>query len=157
MAGIGQQSVRVTPLQMAQVAATVANDGNQMQPYLVKRTLDDKLSVISTTSPKVARSPISSTVAGQLKTMMIQVVASGTGTSAQVDGMDVAGKTGTAETGSDGGPVTWFIGYAGPSGQAPTIAIAAYSMAAIRPLTRVLAVVKLPLSQPLSLRQRSND
>lgn len=124
MAGIGQQSVRVTPLQMAQVAATVANDGNQMQPYLVKRTLDDKLSVISTTSPKVARSPISSTVAGQLKTMMIQVVASGTGTSAQVDGMDVAGKTGTAETGSDGGPVTWFIGYAGPSGQAPTIAIA---------------------------------
>ena len=67
MAGIGQQSVRVTPLQMAQVAATVANDGNQMQPYLVKRTLDDKLSVISTTSPKVARSPISSTVAGQLK------------------------------------------------------------------------------------------
>ncbi|WP_017177828.1 peptidoglycan D,D-transpeptidase FtsI family protein [Actinomyces timonensis] len=125
MAGIGQQSVRVTPLQMAQVAATVANDGKQMKPYLVARTLDADLSVVSTTSPEVARTPIDAKTAETLTGLMQEAVSSGTGTTAQVAGVQVAGKTGTAETGSDeGGPVTWFVGFAGTDINKPSIALA---------------------------------
>lgn len=126
MAGIGQASVRVTPLMMAQVAATVANDGTQMAPYLVSQTLDSDLSVVDTTKPKVARTPISTETAQSLTTLMQGAVAEGgTGDSAQVPGVAVAGKTGTAETGQDtGGPVTWFIGFAGTDIEKPSIALA---------------------------------
>ncbi|MCL3777354.1 MULTISPECIES: penicillin-binding protein 2 [unclassified Actinomyces] len=125
MAGIGQASVRATPLMMALVAATVANGGEQMTPYLVARTLDSDLNIVSTTTPSVARTPVSSQTAAALASLMTQAVAEGTGASAQVPGVSVAGKTGTAETGSDvGGPVTWFIGFAGTDPQHPSIALA---------------------------------
>lgn len=124
MAGIGQASVRATPLQMALVAATVANGGEQMRPYLVSQTLDADLNVISTTSPRVLRTPISSEVAGQLSQLMQAAVTEGSGSSAQVSGLQVAGKTGTAETGQPGGPVTWFIGFAGTDINNPDIALA---------------------------------
>ena len=125
MAGIGQASVRTTPLMMALVAATVANGGEQMAPYLVARTLDADLNVVSTTTPRVARTPVSSQTAAALASLMAQAVTEGTGTEAQVEGVSVAGKTGTAETGSDvGGPVTWFVGFAGTDPQHPTIALA---------------------------------
>lgn len=125
MAGIGQASVRVTPLQMAMVAATVANGGEQMMPYLVARTLDQDLNVVTTTSPTVLRTPISSETASTLSSLMQKAVSEGTGTSAQVAGVTVAGKTGTAETGSStGGPVTWFVGFAGTDIAHPTIALA---------------------------------
>ena len=125
MAGIGQQSVRVTPLMMAMVAATVANDGEQMAPYIISQTLDADLQVVSTTKPTVARTPIDSQTAATLTGLMQQAVSSGTGTSAQVAGVSVAGKTGTAQTGSDdGGPITWFIGFAGTDINNPTIAVA---------------------------------
>jgi len=125
MAGIGQASVRATPLMMAQVAETIANNGKQMKPYLVSRTLDSDLKVVSKTSPKEARTPISSETADTLSSLMQQAVSEGTGTSAQVAGVSVAGKTGTAETGSDeGGPVTWFVGFAGTDLKKPSIALA---------------------------------
>ena len=125
MAGIGQQSVRVTPLMMAMVAATVANDGEQMAPYIISQTLDADLQVVSTTKPTVARTPIDSQTAATLTGLMQQAVSSGTGTSAQVAGVSVAGKTGTAQTGSDdGGPITWFIGFAGTDINNPTVAVA---------------------------------
>ena len=125
MAGIGQQSVRTTPLMMAMVAATVANDGEQMAPYIISQTLDADLQVVSTTKPTVARTPIDSQTAATLTGLMQQAVSSGTGTSAQVAGVSVAGKTGTAQTGSDdGGPITWFIGFAGTDINNPTIAVA---------------------------------
>ncbi|VEG28730.1 peptidoglycan D,D-transpeptidase FtsI family protein [Actinomyces howellii] len=125
MAGIGQASVRATPLMMAMVAATIANDGDQMQPYLVAQTLDSDLNVVATTSPSVLRTPVDSSTAQTLSQLMQQAVSEGTGTTAQVAGVTVAGKTGTSETGSDeGGPVTWFIGFAGTDISKPSIALA---------------------------------
>ena len=124
MAGIGQASVQATPLMMAMVAATVANDGEQMTPYLVSRTLDPDLNEVSTTSKKVARTPIDSATAKSLSSLMQTAVAEGTGTSAQVAGVQVAGKTGTAETGTDSGPTTWFVGFAGTDINKPQIALA---------------------------------
>lgn len=125
MAGIGQASVRVTPLQMAMVAATVANQGRQMRPYLIAQTLDPDLNVVSTTTPTLLRTPVSKEVAGELTSLMQQVVTEGTGTKAQVAGLQVAGKTGTAETGQDtGGPTCWFIGFAGKDLDDPQIAVA---------------------------------
>ena len=124
MAGIGQASVQATPLMMATVAATVANDGEQMTPYLVSRTLDPDLNEVSTTSKKVARTPIDSATAKSLSSLMQTAVAEGTGTSAKVAGVQVAGKTGTAETGTDSGPTTWFVGFAGTDINKPQIALA---------------------------------
>ena len=124
MAGIGQASVQATPLMMAMVAATVANKGEQMTPYLVSRTLDPDLNEVSSTSTKVARTPIDSATASSLSSLMQTAVAEGTGTSAQVSGVQVAGKTGTAETGTDSGPTTWFVGFAGTDIDKPEIALA---------------------------------
>ena len=124
MAGIGQASVQATPLMMAMVAATVANKGEQMTPYLVSRTLDPDLNEVSATSTKVARTPIDSTTASSLTSLMQEAVANGTGTSAQVAGVQVAGKTGTAETGTGSGPTTWFVGFAGTDIDKPEIALA---------------------------------
>ena len=124
MAGIGQASVQATPLMMAMVAATVANKGEQMTPYLVSRILDPDLNEVSSTSTKVARTPIDSATASSLSSLMQTAVAEGTGTSAQVSGVQVAGKTGTAETGTDSGPTTWFVGFAGTDIDKPEIALA---------------------------------
>ena len=106
------------------MAATVANKGEQMTPYLVSRTLDPDLNEVSTTSKKVARNPIDSSTAETLTSLMQETVANGTGTSAQVSGVKVAGKTGTAETGTDSGPTTWFVGFAGSDIDKPSIALA---------------------------------
>jgi len=104
--------------------ATVANKGEQMTPYLVSRTLDPDLNEVSSTSTKVARTPIDSATASSLSSLMQTAVAEGTGTSAQVSGVQVAGKTGTAETGTDSGPTTWFVGFAGTDIDKPEIALA---------------------------------
>ena len=124
MAGIGQASVQATPMMMAMVAATVANNGEQMTPYLVSRTLDPDLNEVDTTSKKVARTPIDPATAKSLSSLMQTAVTDGTGTTAQVAGVQVAGKTGTAETGSDTGPTTWFVGFAGTDINKPQIALA---------------------------------
>ena len=96
MAGIGQASVQATPLMMAMVAATVANKGEQMTPYLVSRILDPDLNEVSSTSTKVARTPIDSATASSLSSLMQTAVAEGTGTSAQVSGVQVAGPVAAA-------------------------------------------------------------
>ncbi len=127
LAGIGQGGVSASPLMMAMVAATVANDGEQMQPYLVSRVLDNNLNTVEQTQPKRLRTPIDAQTAQALSTLMQEVVTSGTGTTAQVAGVSVAGKTGTAESDSQGegeGPATWFIGFAGTDIDNPTIALA---------------------------------
>jgi penicillin-binding protein A len=119
---IGQREVRWTPLQGALVAAAIANNGNQMRPYFIDTVQDANLTTIRKAEPKVARTPVSSGVAGQLRQMMEAVVASGTGTNARIDGFEVGGKTGTAQNG-DAPDHGWFIGYARKNGQ-PVVAVA---------------------------------
>lgn len=122
MSGIGEASVRVTPLQMAMVAAAVANDGIQMEPYLVARELTADLEVASTTEPTDLRESVSAQTAEALTQMMVEVVANGTGSPAQVPGVEVAGKTGTAENAEGVDPHAWFIGFA--PAQDPQVAVA---------------------------------
>lgn len=109
---IGQGSVTATPLQMAMVAATIANDGKLMKPYLVKQLVGPDLTVVDTTRPTVVRQAISSEVAAELTTMMESVVDHGTGTPARIPGVKVAGKTGTAENVPGKPPHAWFVAFA---------------------------------------------
>ncbi|QXG74353.1 penicillin-binding protein 2 [Modestobacter sp. L9-4] len=121
---IGQSSVSLTPVQAAMIASAVANDGSLMKPYLVKSIQGPDLSVIDQTDPEEMSQPISASVAEQLTTMMRSVVDNGTGRRARIDGVQVAGKTGTAETGTDAPDHNWFIGFA-PADD-PTIAVAVF-------------------------------
>jgi penicillin-binding protein A len=120
---IGQRDVRVTTLQAAMIAAAVANDGSLMTPYLVDQLRAPDLSVIDETTPEELSRAVSEEIAGQLTEMMLSVVENGSGRSAQIDGVKVAGKTGTAET-PDAPDHNWFIGFA-PADD-PTIAVAVF-------------------------------
>ena len=111
--GIGQGQLQATPLQMAMVAAAVANDGTLMQPYLVQEILGPDMSEIESTTPKVLSEAISANTAEQLTQAMILVTEGdeGSGKTAAIPGIQVAGKTGTAEVG-DGDTHNWFISFA---------------------------------------------
>jgi peptidoglycan glycosyltransferase len=109
---LGQRDVRMTPLVGAMMAATVANDGKQMKPYLVQKLLGPDRRTIYTAEAEKLREPINSTVAGDLQDMMESVVESGTGTRAKVSGLTVGGKTGTAQNAEGANPHGWFIGFA---------------------------------------------
>jgi peptidoglycan glycosyltransferase len=121
---IGQRDVRMTPLQAALVAATVANDGVQMRPYLVDQVQAPDLTVIDSTKPEEWREPVSVDVANQLTEMMVSVVANGSGRAARIQGVEVAGKTGTAQVSEDVADHTWFMGFA-PADD-PKIAVAVF-------------------------------
>jgi penicillin-binding protein A len=123
VASIGQQDVQLTPLQAAMIAATVANDGTEMKPYLVDQVRAPDLTVIDQTDPEALGRPISSDVAGELQQMMTSVVQKGTGRKARIDGVTVAGKTGTAEVGDNANPHTWFVGYADDGDRQIAIAV----------------------------------
>jgi penicillin-binding protein A len=122
-AAIGQGDVAVSPLQMAMVAAGIANDGVIMQPHAIDRieTSTDH-EVIRQTNPEVWRTAVSPQTAEAMTQMMIGVVNEGSGVQAQLQGVQVAGKTGTAQTSADRSPHTWFIGFA--PAEAPQYAIA---------------------------------
>jgi penicillin-binding protein A len=119
---IGQERLGVTPIQMAEVVQTVANHGVRMQPTLVDRVVSPDGSTVSTTHPQQVQRVMSPTTANELRDMMRRVVEEGTGTAANVGGLSVAGKTGTAETGVSGLNTAWFIAFA-PADN-PKIAIA---------------------------------
>ncbi|MGY2065958.1 peptidoglycan D,D-transpeptidase FtsI family protein [Blastococcus sp. SYSU DS0619] len=121
---IGQRDVRMTVLQAALVAATVANDGEQMRPYLVDELRAPDLSVLESTDPEVLREPISAEIADQLTEMMVSVVDRGSGRAARLPGMDVAGKTGTAQVREGVPDHNWFMGFA-PADD-PEIAVAVF-------------------------------
>jgi len=119
---IGQQDVRITPLQGAMIAAAVANGGVLMKPYLIKQEQAPDLTVLSTTEPRVMGTAMSPAVAADLTTMMQSVVDNGTGKPARIPGVKVAGKTGTADNAPGKAPHAWFIGFA-PADH-PTVAVA---------------------------------
>ena len=109
---IGQYNVQATPLQMALVAAGIANHGDVMRPYLVKEVQAPDLSTLDLASPKLLSHAVSSAVAGQLTSMMEGVVTKGTGGNARIPGVRVAGKTGTAQGAAGDRPNVWFVGFA---------------------------------------------
>ena len=107
---IGQDKLLVTPLQMATVAQTVANGGVRMEPRLVQQVVDPDGRTIDEPLPEEAERVMSEESANELAAMMQNVVEQGTGTAAQLEGVRVSGKTGTAEVG-DGTDDLWFIGF----------------------------------------------
>ncbi len=109
---IGQEKLSVTPLEMAMVAATIANGCTQMRPYLVTNAVDRSGSDVFEQSPSQVRQVCSADTARIVTDMMGNVVREGTGTQAALQGLDVAGKTGTAETGDGGLNDAWFVGFA---------------------------------------------
>ena len=108
----GQEALLATPLQMAMVAAGVANQGVVMKPYVVGRVTGPSGGVLTRTHPHKLRRAISPRTSQELTSMMVGAVQSGTGTAAQIPGIQVAGKTGTAETGVAGRYTSWFICFA---------------------------------------------
>jgi len=122
LSSFGQASVRVSPLQMAMVSAGIANGGKVMQPSLVDSVTTSDLKTVESFSPKQFSNPLSGSEAADLTEAMQSVVSGGTGTNAKIDGVDVAGKTGTAEGGT-GDPYTlWFTGFA--PAKNPEVAVA---------------------------------
>jgi peptidoglycan glycosyltransferase len=121
---IGQFNVAMTPMQAAMIAATVANDGTLMRPYLVDSIQAPDLSIIDQTEPEKMSEPISADVAKQLTEMMTSVVDNGSGRRARISGVQVAGKTGTAQVSEGVADHNWFIGFA--PGDDPSIAVAVF-------------------------------
>lgn len=121
LVSIGQGQLLMTPLHVAMLGATVANDGKMMKPYLVDSITTSSGLTLSTTKPEQLYRPMSALCASYLGELMTGVVSNGTGGSAKISGITVAGKTGTAENETDSDHA-WFVGYA--PAENPQIAVA---------------------------------
>jgi peptidoglycan glycosyltransferase len=117
--GIGQRDVRVTPLQMAMITGAIANDGVLMRPRIVDRVQQFDGRVVRELDPQPLSvggssggQAVSESTAADLQEMMQAVVDSGSGRAAAISGVDVAGKTGTAQVGEGRNPTVWFVGFA---------------------------------------------
>ena len=122
LSSFGQFDDRVTPLQIAMISAAIANNGTLMKPNLVENVVSANLSSLYAPTPQVYGTPVSQTTASLIRDMMIGAVARGVSSNAQIDGVSVAGKTGTAQN-AKGEPYTlWFTGFA-PADN-PRVAIA---------------------------------
>jgi peptidoglycan glycosyltransferase len=122
-AAIGQYDVRTTPLQMAMVAAGIANGGSVMTPYLIQSVRSANLDIIeSAPDPVELSQAVSPQTASTLTKMMVSVVDHGSGARAQIPGVEVAGKTGTAQHDPGKPPHAWFISFAPATN--PKVAVA---------------------------------
>jgi len=108
----GQETLAVTPLQMAMVASTIANGGVEMAPQLLDRVVDSGGHTVVRIQPQKLNRVMSRQTASEINSMMVAAVNDGTGGEAAIPGISVAGKTGTAETGNSGINTTWFICFA---------------------------------------------
>ncbi|MCW2926586.1 MAG: Peptidoglycan glycosyltransferase [Thermoleophilia bacterium] len=117
---IGQDKLTVSPLQMALVAAGIGNDGVVPEPTLIERVTRPEGGLVEERRERTWKRAISAQTAGELVDMMKNVVTEGSGTQARIQGIDVAGKTGTAD--SPSGNITWFIAFA--PAESPKVAIA---------------------------------
>ncbi|MFN2389177.1 MAG: peptidoglycan D,D-transpeptidase FtsI family protein [Actinomycetota bacterium] len=123
-AAIGQGDVSGTPLQMALVAAAVANGGEVPRPRLVREVIDPSGGLSESFGPETLGRAMSADTAAEVTRMMEAVVASGTGTAAQMPGVGVAAKTGTAQSVPGAAPHAWFIAFA-PAAN-PQLAVAVF-------------------------------
>ncbi|MFJ4620459.1 peptidoglycan D,D-transpeptidase FtsI family protein [Streptomyces sp. NPDC088812] len=127
LSSIGQYNTRATPLQMAMVAAAVANGGQMRTPYLVERTTRRGGTTVATAGSRPARQVMYPSTARRLRQLMTDVVREGTGTNAAIPGATVGGKTGTAQhgIGNAGTPYAWFVSWAqGDRDPEPKVAVA---------------------------------
>jgi peptidoglycan glycosyltransferase len=123
-ASIGQGDASATPLQMALIAAGVANNGTIMEPHLLDKITDDDNRVVRTFQPRAWRNPMSPQNALVLRQAMIGVVQGGTARALAVPGFEVGGKTGTAQLGTTPPKShAWIVGFGGPPGD-PKVAVA---------------------------------
>ncbi|GAA3376755.1 penicillin-binding transpeptidase domain-containing protein [Streptomyces racemochromogenes] len=127
LSSIGQFNTKATPLQMAMVAAAVANGGEIRTPYLVDRTTQDDGSLVRRTGQRTLGRAMSPATALRVQELMVKVVEDGTGRNAAIPGALVGGKTGTAQhgVGNAGTPYAWFIAWArGQDAPQPAVAVA---------------------------------
>ncbi len=109
---IGQFDVAATPLQMAMVSAAIANKGEVMRPYLVKEVRTPDAELLDEADPEVLQQAMASSAADDLTQMMVGVVENGTGAPAKIEGIPVAGKTGTANSAPGRPPYAWMVAFA---------------------------------------------
>lgn len=124
---IGQNGVRASPLQLALNAAAVANEGRIMAPHVLNEIRDGEGEVIQTYEPSAWQTPLDANAATILRQAMIGVVESGTASRLAIDGLEIGGKTGTAEVQQPDGSLAdaaLIIAFAGPPGQPPEVAVA---------------------------------
>ncbi|MGA5561867.1 peptidoglycan D,D-transpeptidase FtsI family protein [Streptomyces platensis] len=129
MTGMGQGSLTSTPMQMAMVAAGLANDGKVMMPHLVDEVRGSDLSTIEKAEPKLMSQAVSADTAKKVQEMMEYTVDKGTADKAKIDGVTVGGKTGTAQHGvnvNDERPYAWFVSYAKQSDGSSPVAVAVF-------------------------------
>ena len=122
LSSFGQFDDRVTPLQIAMISAAIANGGVLMKPTLIENVQSSTLALLQNPEPSVFSQPITSDVANQVKNMMIQAVANGVSGNGKIKGVQVAGKTGTAQNGTRQPYTLWFTGFA-PANN-PRVAVA---------------------------------
>jgi peptidoglycan glycosyltransferase len=122
LSAFGQFEDRVTPLQVAMTSAAIANGGSLMQPTLVKEITAPDLTVIQPFQQKVFGQPISAATSATLTRLMVSNVSNGAASNARISGVDVAGKTGTAQNGNNRPFTLWFTGFA-PAND-PQVAVA---------------------------------
>ncbi|WP_371617906.1 penicillin-binding transpeptidase domain-containing protein [Streptomyces sp. NBC_00454] len=137
LSSIGQFNTKATPLQMAMVAAAVANGGVLKTPYLVDRTTQDDGDPVRRTDQHTLGRAMTPLTAMRMQELMVKVVENGTGKNAEIPGAVVGGKTGTAQhgVGNAGTPYAWFISWAAKEGGAPpavAVAVVVEDASAVR-------------------------